>query len=149
MLPWFRRMEERSVRLPVPVALRLAFVAARPYWENGEQRHVFLLIAATTAVGSMAQALPWLLHVNSGAPAGRIFVLTASAVALVLFRHLKRRQRVESVPPAGACGAGEARAAAAGEDLGEPESSVFEVRGKNIPRRMGSGGMGIRTNGPG
>ena len=90
----------------VLVALILAIMAARPYWENGKQWRVLLITVAATMVVAMAPTLLWLLYVISGAQAGWISVLAAWAVAFVLFWHLKRRQRVERVASADAGGTG-------------------------------------------
>ena len=88
--------------LLVLVALTLAIMAARPYWENGKQWRVLLITVAATLVVAMSPTLLWLLYVISGAQAGWISVLAASAVAFNLFWHLKRRQHVELAAPAGA-----------------------------------------------
>ncbi len=90
----------------VLVALTLAIIAARPYWENRYQWRVLLITVAATLVVAMAPTLLWLLDGISGAHAGWISVLAASAVAFNLFWHLKRRQRVELAAPAGAAGTG-------------------------------------------
>ena len=84
----------------VLVALTLAIMAAKPYWENGERWRALLITVAAMLVAAIAPTLLWLLYVISGTHAGWISVLAASAVAFNLFWHLKRRQRVELSAPA-------------------------------------------------
>ena len=90
----------------VLVALTLGFMAVKPYWENGEQWRVLLIAVAAMLVAAIAPTLLWLPYVISGAHAGWISVLAASAVAFNLFWHLKRRQHAELSDPAQASGTG-------------------------------------------